>query len=158
MNRVEATENRQRDTVSEFRTALGDTTSRLAAVETRGPCRLPRRLRAEPIFSPLPQAFDAPPFPDVPTPGAPPPFQAQTDPFAHGSTFDAPPFAEDPFAPAGESFTAMPPPAGDSFLSAARRSARPPPAPPKPSTRRAASPGAPRKKRRAKAQAARAPC
>ncbi len=125
LNRVEATENRQRDTVSEFRAALNDTTARLAAVESKAPPAAPPMAAPAPAFSPLPQAFDAPPFPDVPTPGAPPPFAAQPDPFAPVASFDAPPPfpAEDPFAPApaGDAFAAQP---ADSFLSAARRSAR----------------------------------
>jgi localization factor PodJL len=124
LNRVEATENRQRDTVSEFRSALNETTARLAAIESKPAAAAPPPMAAPaPVYSPLPQAFDAPPFPDVPTPGAPPPFAAQPDPFAPASTFDAaPPFpAEDAFAPAGDAFAAQP---ADSFLSAARRSAR----------------------------------
>jgi localization factor PodJL len=124
LNRVEATENRQRDTVSEFRAALNDTTARLATVESKAIVAAPPPpATPAPAFSPLPQAFDAPPFPDVPTPGAPPPFAAQPDPFAPVSSFDAaPPFpGEDPFAPAGDALAAQP---ADSFLSAARRSAR----------------------------------
>jgi localization factor PodJL len=125
LNRVEATENRQRDTVSEFRSALNDTTARLAAIESKGTAVPPPMAAPAPVYSPLPQAFDAPPFPDVPTPGAPPPFAAQPDPFAPASSFDAPPPfpVEDPFAPApaGDPLAAQP---ADSFLSAARRSAR----------------------------------
>ena len=124
LNRVEATENRQRDTVSEFRAALNDTTARLTGIESKAAAAPPPPIAAPaPIYSPLPQAFDAPPFPDVPTPGAPPPFAAQPDPFAPASSFDAaPPFPdEDPFAPAGDALAAQP---ADSFLSAARRSAR----------------------------------
>jgi len=135
LNRVEATENRQRDTVSEFRTALGDTTARLAAIEARvtstATAMPPPIMQAAPppAFSPLPQAHEAPPFPDTPTPGAPPPFAAGPDPFAPVQSFDAPPPfpaphpVEDPFAPMNEAL-AEPAPAGDSFLSAARRSAR----------------------------------
>ena len=81
-----------------------------------------------------PPAFDASPFPDVPTPGAPPPFAAQHDPFlaAAGTPFDAPP----PFVGRRihssrrrslqdeEPFTGAQPPAGDTYLSAARRSAQ----------------------------------
>ncbi|HWA92746.1 MAG TPA: hypothetical protein VG889_22120 [Rhizomicrobium sp.] len=127
LNRVEATENRQRDTVSEFRAALNDTASRLASIEAKAVAPPPPPVAA-------PHAFDAPPFPDVPTPGAPPPFRAH-DPFASAAddpfapvqqAFDAPPpFADDPFAPppVADAFAAAPP-AGDSFLSAARRSAR----------------------------------
>ncbi len=132
LNRVEATENRQRDTVSEFRTALGDTTARLSAMETKAaaaPPPPPPAVHAapQPTFPALPQSYDAPPFPDVPTPGAPPPFAAQPDPFAAAPAYDAPPPfpAEDPFAPAqaGDAFAAQQQ-AGDTFLSAARRSAR----------------------------------
>jgi localization factor PodJL len=133
LNRVEATENRQRDTVSEFRTALGDTTARLAAIEAKVTAAAvlpppPPAVQAAPAFTPLPPSYDSPPFPDTPTPGAPPPFAAQPDPFAPAPAFDAPPPfpAEDPFAPAqaGDAFAAAQPAAGDSFLSAARRSAR----------------------------------
>lgn len=136
LNRVEATENRQRDTVSEFRTALGDTTARLAAIEARVtstaaavPPPIMQAAPPPPVFSPLPQAHEAPPFPDTPTPGAPPPFAAGPDPFAPVQNFDAPPPfpaphpVEDPFAPMNEAL-AEPVPTGDSFLSAARRSAR----------------------------------
>lgn len=127
LNRVEATENRQRDTVSEFRSALGDATARLSAMEAKATAAPPPVVQAAPppAFSPLPQSYDAPPFPDVPTPGAPPPFAAGPDPFAPASAFDAPPPfpAEDPFAPVNEALAA-PSPAGDTFLSAARRSAR----------------------------------
>jgi localization factor PodJL len=140
LNRVEATENRQRDTVSEFRAALNDTASRLAAIEVKAaaPVFAQQPVAAPAPFAPPPQAFDAPPFPDVPTPGAPPPFQAaQHDPFAPAAAdpfapspqqaFDAPPpFADDPFAPppvTGDAFAGASP-AGDSFISAARRSAR----------------------------------
>ena len=129
VNRVEATENRQRDTVSEFRAALNEATTRLSALETKPAVASfapsPTGFAAAP-----PPAFDPPPFPDVPTPGAPPPFQAQNDPFLQPSeAFDAPPpFAEDnPFGPAeGFASEAFAPSqaAADSYLSAARRSAR----------------------------------
>ena len=121
--RVEATENRQRDTVSEFRSALGDTNARLAAIEGKaGPATaMPAAPPPAADFG-APASFDLPPFPDVPTPGAPPPFAAQNDAFAPALDA-APPFAaQDPFAPAGGAYAA--PPATDSFLSAARRSAQ----------------------------------
>ena len=135
-SRVEATENRQRDTVSEFRTALNEATARLTALESK-PAQTsftpaPSAFAAPPASAAAapPPAFDPPPFPDVPTPGTPPPFSAQTDPFMPPpSPFEEPPpFAEDnPFDPAqgfeNEAFAAQPPPA-DSYLSAARRSAR----------------------------------
>jgi len=129
VSRVEATENRQRDTVSEFRNVLSETTSRLAAVEAKAAAVAAAPPPPAPSYAPPPtHAFDAPPFPDVPTPGAPPPFQASHDPFATEPplAFDdaPPPYAEDPFGPAPGSFEASPPPAGDTFLSAARRSAR----------------------------------
>ncbi len=125
-NRVEATENRQRDTASEFRTALNDATQRLAAVEAK-PAAAPA---PAPVFAaPSPaSAFDAPPFPDVPTPGAPPPFQASADPFAApppAAAFEsAEPFeSAPPFDAAPDAAFAGAAPA-ESFLSAARRSAR----------------------------------
>ncbi|HTT98217.1 MAG TPA: hypothetical protein VMF58_09220 [Rhizomicrobium sp.] len=143
LNRVEATENRQRDTVSEFRSVLSDMTTRMGALETKpsaaaAPVAPPPApgFATAPAFAGAP-AFDAPPFPDVPTPGAPPPFAASQDPFAPANPFDThtaldappPPFAEEgAFEPlpdyAANPFTASPPPAGDSYLSAARRSAQ----------------------------------
>ncbi len=105
LNRVEATENRQRDTVSEFRAVLNETATRLTALETK-----PVPVAAAPAqaaFAPPPPAptfaaapaFDTPPFPDTPTPGAPPPFATHNDPF---------PAADDPFMP--QAFDAPPPP------------------------------------------------
>jgi len=134
VSRVEATENRQRDTVSEFRAAINDATTRVAALETRPASASPFAPAANfapaPEFAAPPPTFDPPPFPDVPTPGAPPPFQAGADPFAPApAPFDGlPPYAEEnPFEPAssfaGDAFEASPSPA-DSYLSAARRSAR----------------------------------
>jgi localization factor PodJL len=132
-NRVEATENRQRDTASEFRTALNETTQRLTAVEAKPAAAAapqPAFAAPQPNFAAPPPpapAFDAPPFPDVPTPGAPPPFQASADPFAvppaasfeSAEPFDtAPPFDAAPDAAFAQAA------AGESFLSAARRSAR----------------------------------
>jgi len=115
LNRVEATENRQRDTLSEFRSALSETNARLAAIEGKtAPAPPPPAYAA-------PASYDMPPFPDVPTPGAPPPFAAQGDPFAPALDA-APPFpGQDPFALATNAFAAAP---SDSFLSAARRSAQ----------------------------------
>jgi localization factor PodJL len=125
--RVEATENRQRDTVSEFRSTLTDTTARLASLEAKPAVTAPP---PPPSFTPAPAQFDAPPFPDTPTPAAPPPFQAYSDmlPPSLQDFEPAPEFAaEPPFPPApdfgGDAF-APPPPVADSYLSAARRSAR----------------------------------
>jgi localization factor PodJL len=142
LNRVEATENRQRDTVSEFRSVLSDMTARMGALENK-PSAVAAPVAQAPSFvapaapSFAAPSFDAPPFPDVPTPGAPPPFAASHDPFAPASPFDShasldaapPPFADEgAFEPlpdyAANPFTASPPPAGDSYLSAARRSAQ----------------------------------
>jgi localization factor PodJL len=133
VNRVEATENRQRDTVSEFRAAINDATTRVATLESKpAAVAAPAPAPAYEFAAPPPPAFDPPPFPDVPTPGAPPPFQAQADPFAPApvaGAFDGPPpFAEEsPFEPASdfetEAFEAAPSQA-DTYLSAARRSAR----------------------------------
>lgn len=150
VNRVEATENRQRDSVSEFRAILNEVTARLTTLETK-PVPASESF-ASPAFPPPPTAafvpppaaafapppaaafapppaFDPLPFPDVSTPGAAPPFPAQNDPFVQPQAFDSPPpFADDnPFEPtqdfAGDAFAATPT-AGDSYLSAARRSAR----------------------------------
>lgn len=135
LNRVEATENRQRDTVSEFRSVVNDMTTRLTAIESKPSAVAAPMAPPAHSFAAAP-SFDTPPFPDVPTPGAPPPFAAQHDPFAPPPAFDPhaafdapPPFAaENPFEPAPDfadnPFTAAPPPAGDSYLSAARRSAQ----------------------------------
>jgi localization factor PodJL len=126
-NRVEATENRQRDTASEFRSVLNDATTRLATLETKPAVAASQ---AAPVFAAPPPppapaaAFDAPPFPDVPTPGAPPPFQPSADPFPPAASFEsAEPFGAAPFDAAPDTaFQAAQ--AGESFLSAARRSAR----------------------------------
>ena len=155
-NRLEATENRQRDSASEFGAIFAETAARLTALETTsasvGAAAAPVAPPATPVFAAAP-VFDAPPFPDVPTPGAPPPFTAHNDPFpAHSDPFalpaDAFPQQTDPFAPAHAAFdappppfteetpfepvpgfesgpfVAEPPPVGDSYLSAARRSAQ----------------------------------
>jgi len=118
LGRVEATENRQRDTLSEVRAALGDTNARLSAIE--GKSSPGASMAASPMAAAAfaaPASFDLPPFPDVPTPGAAPPFAAQNDAFA-AALDAAPPFpAEDPFGPAAA-------PGTESFLSAARRSAQ----------------------------------
>jgi localization factor PodJL len=134
LNRVEATEIRHRDAVSEFRSALSDAAARIAALEARPiPAPAPAPAAAPP--SSFVAAPPAPPVADSPFPDAPaqstPPFPAQDDPFlpAAAQEFDAaPPFAEDnpfesaqafddgAFAPSEEQ--------GESFLSAARRSAR----------------------------------
>jgi localization factor PodJL len=133
ISRVEATENRQRDTASEFRAALNETALRLAALENKAaPAPFPPPQAAtfgstQPVTAP-PPAFDPPPFPDVPTPGAPPPFQAQTDPFLPPMADDLPPFVEeeafDPAPGFATEHLAPEPPVTDSYLSAARRSAR----------------------------------
>ena len=135
VSRVEATENRQRDTASEFRAALNETTSRLAALEGKisvAPFPPPPAAAfgaAQPVADIAPPpAFDPPPFPDVPTPGAPPPFQAHTDPFLPPMADDLPPFVEegafDPVPDFATEELAPEPPVTDSYLSAARRSAR----------------------------------
>jgi localization factor PodJL len=147
--RVEATENRQRDTVGEFRSAMSDQTTRIAALESKpavvaaavvaappppAPSIAPPAASlavAQSSFTPPPSPFDAPPFPDTPTPDAPPPFHAFGDALpAQTQAFEpAPEFAADPpFPPAadfagGDSFV-PPPHTVDSYLTAARRSAR----------------------------------
>ncbi len=155
LNRVEATENRQRDSVSEFRAVIAETAARLSALEKTpasiGAAAAPAAHPTTRVIAAAP-VFDAPPFPDVPTPGAPPPFTAHSDAFpAHSDPFalpaDAFPQQTDPFAPVHAAFdasphfseetrlepapglesgpfVAQPPPVGDSYLSAARRSAQ----------------------------------
>ena len=129
--RIEATESRQRDQVAELRAAMNDTAGRIASVETM-PHPLTGGGQAPPFAqTPFAQAFDAPPFPDMPH-GEHAQFQVSADPFAPAfeaaapaafgtdASFGANAFAADPFA------AAPPPPVvePDSYLSAARRSAR----------------------------------
>jgi localization factor PodJL len=132
--RIEASETRQREQVAELRAAMNDASRHVAAVDT-----LSHPLTGG-LATPFPPvaSFDAPPFADM----APPPaaldahgFQTNADPFAtaafeptaHAASFAAADpafdatFGADPFAAAPP-----PPPApgNDSYLSAARRSAR----------------------------------
>ena len=124
--RIEAAETRQRDQVAELRAAMNDTAGRIASVET-----MPHPLTGGGQAPPFAQAFDAPPFPDMPH-AEHAAFQVSADPFAPAfeaaapaafgsdAAFGANAFPADPFA------AAPPPPVvePDSYLSAARRSAR----------------------------------
>ncbi|HXC55779.1 MAG TPA: hypothetical protein VNU97_10825 [Rhizomicrobium sp.] len=125
--RIDAAELRQRDQVAELRAAMNDASGRIASVET-----MPHPLTGGGQASPFAaqQSFDAPPFPEMAQ--GEHPFQASADPFAAAPAFDASgasfggdaafgnsAFGADPFA------AGPPPPAEpDSYLSAARRSAR----------------------------------
>jgi len=131
VGRVEATENRQRDSVSEFRSTLGDIAGRIATLETKPAVAAPPPLPAftpQPSFATPPASFDAPPFAETPQPAVPPPFQAYDDLPPQPEDFEpAPDFAAEPPFPSPENFSNdafAPPPQPDSFLSAARRSAR----------------------------------
>ncbi|HEX4304233.1 MAG TPA: hypothetical protein VHZ78_15660 [Rhizomicrobium sp.] len=113
--RIEAAENRQREQVAELRAAISDPARHVDV--------LPHGLQAP---APLAQAFDAPPFPEVP--GAHQGFQVSADPFA--PAFDGSPFGSDAAFGADPFAVAPPPPPppasaeSDSYISAARRSAR----------------------------------
>ena len=120
--RIEANEQRQRDQVAELRAAMNDASGRIASVET-----LPHALTGA---APFAQTFDAPPFPEM-APAEHQQFQVSADPFA--PAFEGSPFGtENAFGNAGfggDPFAAAPPPPPvaaepDSYLSAARRSAR----------------------------------
>ncbi len=135
--RIDAAESRQRDQVAELRAAMNDAARHVSAAASTLSHPLTGG-QATP-FPPV-ASFDAPPFAEMAPPPAADPhgFQTNADPFATAApAFDAaaPPFAgrhpafgngafgADPFA------TAPPPPpppapGTDSYLSAARRSAR----------------------------------
>ncbi len=125
--RLEASEQRQRDQVAELRAAMNDTAGRIGAD--------PHALTGAPA-APFAPAFDPPPFAEM-APAEHGAFQVSADPFApafDGAAPVPPPFAADsPFgngAFAADPFaTDAPPPPPvaaepDSYLSAARRSAR----------------------------------
>ena len=120
--RLESVEKNYDEDVNELRAAVTQATSRLTAVETQATPF--SGAAAASNFEPPPSAFEEPPFPEA----APmPPFeQPPHDPFAlppfetgeFGAENAFPPLVSDPFAP---------PPAPtsvDSYLAAARRSAR----------------------------------
>jgi localization factor PodJL len=130
--RVDATEVNQRDSVLELRAALTSATAHATRVE------VPPSIDGSPIVPPPAAAFEAPPLADEPVDEQLPPHTESTDAFApaldiaalpmHDATAEAPvadvddaqpevhtePFASDEVAP----------PAAESYLSAARRSAR----------------------------------
>ncbi len=122
--RIEAAETRQREQVAELRAAMND------GAAVRHVDVLPQGLTGG-AAPPFPQAFDPPPFAEM-APPEHPPFQVSADPFAPAfdgaapaafgaeAVFGAGSLAADPFA------AAAPPPVvePDSYLSAARRSAR----------------------------------
>jgi localization factor PodJL len=130
--RIEAAEARQREQVAELRAAMNDAARHVSAADALSH---PLTGSHATPFPPV-AGFDAPPFAEMAPPAIEPHgFQTSADPFAAAPAFDAaaaPPFAAaepafgtfgaDPFA------TELPPPAApagpDSYLSAARRSAR----------------------------------
>jgi len=133
MQRLDTVEAAQRETIAELRKAAERPAEKPAERPAERPAAKPaERIIEEPAptstasFSPLP-TFDAPPFPD----SGPPPF-ASTPGFAASQTpFVNPPFAEPaapPFEAADNPFAAppqeTPAPTVDSYLAAARRSAR----------------------------------
>ena len=128
--RVEAAEARQREQVAELRAAVNDASARIATVETV-PHSLTGGGQAAPFAQPPVAPFDTPPFPEA-VPQDSQGFQGGVDPFAPAPAFAAepPPFtADQAFGsgggfPATDPFASPPPPVADSYLSAARRSAR----------------------------------
>jgi len=142
--RLEAADKRNRDTVAELQTALRDANTKIVALEGNpvvgaapvAPTAAPAMQQSfapspAPAFAaPAPTfaepAFDAPPFPEPATAQAdgfePPPFDHSPPPFATDGFAAAPPFGADAFAAnaaqaAGEA-------GNESFIAAARRSAR----------------------------------
>ncbi|MEI9929052.1 MAG: hypothetical protein WDM89_00430 [Rhizomicrobium sp.] len=139
LSRVEATENRQRDTATEFRALLNDAAARLTTLEAKPALSMAAAFPPVPPAHAFAPAFDAPPFHDVPAAEVPPPFAAQSepsnapddpfataiDPFAAASLDAPPPYPEEapPFEPAGftgDAFEPQQPNPGDTYLSAAR--------------------------------------
>ena len=129
--RVDAADKRHRDALTELRSAVKSANGSLAGLDA-APQPMPQQQpAASPYAASGPQSagapiLDLPPFPDGPAyqpqandPFAPPPFDTS-------SSFDATPFngngfATDTFASADQT---MAPASGESFISAARRSAR----------------------------------
>jgi localization factor PodJL len=121
--RIEAAEARQRDQVAELRAAMNDAAARHVDV-------LPHSALTGGQAPPFPQAFDAPPFPDAPHGAEHQQFQVSADPFAPAFEGAPAPFGSDSVFGNADPFAAQPPPPplpaaeSDTYLSAARRSAR----------------------------------
>ena len=134
--RVDAADKRHRDAVAELRAAVKDATERLATVDPQAAAAGVAAPVAQPVAPPPPPTpapapvFDAPPFPDqhaqtfqpVPPPFVQTPPMPEPPPFAGDLRFGGQPVGADSFA---ESVAQQTGAAGaESFLSAARRSAR----------------------------------
>ncbi len=141
--RLDTIEKRHGAEVDEIRAAVGHATARLATVESNSN-PFSGAAATDPFTAP-PTQFEMPPFPDAAPPhveaqddafasppASPPPFEAQDDAFASAPA-SPPPLDPNPFANDGQ-FTPMPadpftteptpPPSIDSYLNAARQSAR----------------------------------
>ncbi|HUJ02621.1 MAG TPA: hypothetical protein VLW75_03215 [Rhizomicrobium sp.] len=122
--RLDESEKRQRETVAELQTAIREMLSRpppqASALESHAPAAAPQRAAEAPFVAPPQMAaaadaaqFDLPPFPEQPQ------RVSHTELFGEPAEAPPPPFE----AEAAPAFAAQPEP-GESFLSAARRSAR----------------------------------
>ncbi|HEY5337134.1 MAG TPA: hypothetical protein VIJ85_02935 [Rhizomicrobium sp.] len=145
--RVDAADKRHREALSELRSAVKDANGKLATFEPATEAQPTSKAAASQYAPPAasgPQSagqpiFDLPPFPETappfqhsfapqqqgfqppPDPFAPPSFDSGAAEGAH--SFGHPHYAADTFAAAAEQGE-LPPPANESFMSAARRSAR----------------------------------
>jgi localization factor PodJL len=123
VQRLDGAEARQRDQIAELRAAVNDTSSRVATVET-APHSLTGGGQAAPFAAPSVETL-ADPATQAPQEPSPNP-----DPLALTAPFAAEPSplnADTPVANSGfggEAFASAPPPVTDTYLSAARRSAR----------------------------------
>ncbi len=111
--RLDTSESRHLDSIAALRASLNEIVARLDALDARPLAAAtpaiesfvaPEHRAAADAFAPAPAtappppAFDIAGFPDVPTPGAPPPFQAQHEPLS-------PPFAAAPSDELAAGFT-----------------------------------------------------
>jgi localization factor PodJL len=128
--RVEAADKRNREVIGDLQTTVKDAAARIAAVESAAAAPLQQQPQTQPAQAAAPQPlFDAPPFPDVPPPAqpmaesflsSPPPFDpalAMEPAYAGTPAFGADTFAASAAQQAGMA-------GADSYLTAARRSAR----------------------------------
>jgi len=134
---IEASDKRNRETVSDLRAALKDTAARIDAMDGRNVRPMPQApMAAVPAMDATPVNFDLPPFPlEAPPQAAPAPFEP-----VPGGSFDLPPPPYDMTpAPGTENMYAPPPYLGgsdfpqpqaasaasaESYIAAARRNAR----------------------------------
>lgn len=128
--RVDAADKRHRDALTELRSAVKSANGSLAGFEAAQPAAPPPAAATPPYAASGPQSagapiLDLPPFPDAPAyqpqvqdPFAPPPFDTSS-PLDTSSPFNGSGFTTDTFASAEQT-----PASGESFIAAARRSAR----------------------------------